>query len=102
MSENVPPSESDKEPSKPVPEHIYYQGQPPNKKLCALLGFIIFAVSGALAFAFPPLCFGGLIVAIGSLFFQGYRFIFVGYILTIGVLLLAMIIYCSNHPLEIR
>ncbi len=101
MSENLPHSDPQKEPPKPVPKPIYYQGEPPNKKFCALLGFILFVISGALAFVFPLLCFGGLIAAIGSLFFQGYRCIFIGYILGLGLLLLCIILYCANHPLHI-
>jgi len=101
MSEIIPPSEPVKEPPT-LPTQIPDPNPPMSKKFCAFLGFLLFVGSGVLSIVVLPACLLGLIVAIGSLFFKGYRFIFVGYILTIGVLLLGMIIYCSNHPFEDR
>ena len=88
MNEIIPPSEPGKEP-------------PPSKKVCAALGFALFVVTAAFSFTFPPFFLVGWVVAVASLFFQGYRCVFVGYILTVGVLLLAAIIYCAGHPLHL-
>jgi len=102
MNEIIPPLEPDKKPPKPIPANLYYKSEPPSKKLCTFLGFLLFIVSSGLAFAFPPLCLVGFAVAVASLFFEGYRCIFVGYILTIGLLLLAIIAYCSTHPFDMK
>ena len=105
MNEIPPPSDPGKEPPKlpkPAPVLISQQSQPLSKKACAGLGFLVFVLSAVLSIVFPPFCLVGLAVAIGSLFFPGYRFIFLGYILTLGLLLLGLVIYCSNHPFEDR
>lgn len=102
MSEIIPPFEPGKEPPKSFPTQFYRESGPPSKKVCTFLGFLLFVVSSGLAFAFPPLCLMGLIGAIASLFFEGYRCIFVGYILTIGLILLAVIAYCSTHPFRME
>jgi hypothetical protein len=102
MSEIIPPSEPGKElPSSTPPAIQVTKSKPPSKKVCTALGVLLFIVSSALAFVFPPLVLAGLIVAIVSLFFQGYRCVFLGYILTIGVLLLGAVIYCAGHPLRL-
>jgi hypothetical protein len=101
MSEIIPPSDPEKGPSQPLPQ-VSNQSSVPGKKFYTGLGILLFIGSAVVTFVIPPACLLGLIVAIGSLFFKGYRFIFVGYILTLGILLLGMIIYCSNHPFEDR
>jgi len=101
MSEIIPPSEPGQEPSQPIPTKVYDKNEPPSKKLCTFLGFLLFVVSGGLAYASPLFCFVGFVIAVASLFFAGYRCIFVGYILTLGLILLALIVYCANHPLRI-
>jgi hypothetical protein len=101
MNEILPPSEPGKEPSElppPAPVTVTQPSQPLSKKACAGLGFLIFIVSAGLSLVIPPTCLFGLALAIASLFIKGYRFIFVGYILSIGLLLLGMIIYCSQYP----
>jgi uncharacterized membrane protein len=42
----------------------------------------------------------GFIGAAASLFYGGQRIIFLGYILTVGVALIALIIYHSLHPFD--
>jgi hypothetical protein len=105
MNEIIPPNDPDKELPKPFPTRDYNHraipSDPPSKALCAFFGFLLFVLSCGMAFAFPPLFFVGLIAAIITLFFEGYRFIFVGYILTIGLLLLSVIIYCANNPFRV-
>jgi len=100
MNEITPPS--DPGPITPSPASPQIPGTPPSKKFCAGLGSLLFVVTAGLSFVFPPMCLFGLAGAIASLFFPGYRCIFVGYILTIGIILLGLIIYCSNHPFEDR
>lgn len=102
MNEIIPPSEPSKEPPKPAPTVIFDKGKPPSKKACTALGFLLFFVSSAMSFVFPPVCLLGLGVAIASLFFPGYRCVFVGYILTVGLILLVLIIYCANNPIDFR
>ena len=42
----------------------------------------------------------GLALAIATVFVEGYRGVFLGFVLTIGVALLGTIIYCANHPVN--
>jgi hypothetical protein len=102
MSDIIPPSEPDKEPPKPIPATTHDASEPPSKKLCTFLGFLLFVVSSGLAFVIPPICLLGFVAATASLFFKGYRCIFVGYILTGGLILLAIIAYCSTQPFDIK
>jgi hypothetical protein len=102
MNEIIPPSDPGKELPQPASTRLYGKSEPPSRKLCAALGFLLFVVSGGLAFLFPPLCLVGFAVAVSSLFFKGYRCIFIGYILTIGLILLGTIIYCSTHPFNMH
>lgn len=101
MSEIIPPPEPGKEPP-PFPTQFYRESRPPSKKVCTFLGFLLFVVSSGMAFVFPPLGLMGLAGAIASLFFRGYRCIFVGYVLTIGLILLAGIVYCSTQPFDMK
>jgi hypothetical protein len=98
MSEELPPTPPSPPPADPPP---------PSPGFCAFLGFLL-AVFGA-ASGMASLGVGffvGLVVAFGSLFFEGYRYIFVGYLLThliaIGLFILAIIVICgsgSSHPM---
>jgi hypothetical protein len=74
--------------------------KPPALGMCIGGGVLLCIVSTALCFVFPPMVVVGLCVAIVSLFFRGYRGVGLGYFLTVGVVLLGMIIYCSIHPLR--
>jgi hypothetical protein len=100
MNEKLPESGNEQSPLTPVQDR--HQNKPLSKKACAGLGVLIFFVSIALSFISPLLCLLGFVGAIVTLFFPGYRLIFVGYILTLGVLLLGTIIYCANSTWEIR
>jgi hypothetical protein len=100
MNEIIPPSQPGQSP--PPPEFKPpMERRPPNKKLCTFYGFLLFVICGCLTYFFPPMFCVGLIAAFVSLFFDGYRFICVGYALTLGLLLLAVIIYCSTHPFNV-
>ncbi len=97
MNEITPPSGPEQPPPPPP-------GQPtsvgPGKGACAGLGVALFFISciGGIALHFLPLL--GLGAAITSLFFEGYRYIFVGYILTAlilaGLAFLLLILFCGN------
>ena len=66
----------------------------------SFLGFLLFVGGGVLMIAnplMPLLAFG---IAFVFLFVPGYRCIFLGYILTLGLVLLSIIIYCSNNPVH--
>lgn len=65
------------------------------------IGVVLFIVSCLLCFLNPFFFLVGLVTAIITLFIKGARCIFVGYILTVGVLLLVAIVYCSTHPFRI-
>jgi 4-hydroxybenzoate polyprenyltransferase len=92
MSENLPPP--------PVPE-------PPRKErerepvsfwaMFALgIGLVIISIVSCLMFNHPfPLFIGGA-VALGSLFFDGWRGIFVGAATLIGVVVLGVVIVCGS------
>lgn len=112
MNEIIPTPESNDPPPVP-PEHKLAPPNPlvppsaePIKQPLALgacigLGVLLCIVSSLLCIVFPPMIVVGLAVAIGSLFFKGYRGIGLGYFLTIGVVLLGTIIYCAAYPLRI-
>jgi len=73
-----------------------------SKKLGASIGLVIVVMSIVLVpvFANPYPCLVGFILAFISLFFKGYRSIFLGYIISLGLLFLVVIIYCANHPIN--
>jgi len=102
MSEIIPPSEPSQQPPAPPPPQPDYQGKPPGKLLCAAIGFGILIVTSAGSYVLPPFFLLGLVAAIASLFFAGYRFIFLGYIIPVGVALLAAICYCSVYPPDFK
>lgn len=64
------------------------------------MGIVLFFVSILLCIPFQsPTVFGiGAIGAFVTLFIKGYRGIFVGYISTLGIVLLGAIAYCSVYP----
>jgi hypothetical protein len=66
------------------------------------LGIVLIVVSVLVCrfFQSPVPFLGGTLIAFLSLFFRGYRGIFVGYISCVGLALLGTIIYCANHPLH--
>jgi hypothetical protein len=100
MSEITPPLPPD--PSEiPPPVPAKPPGPPLNKVAQSAIGAGLFIGSGLLCLLIPPFFLVGLIGAIASLFFPGYRLIFVGYISTLGLLLLGATIYCFAHPLRI-
>jgi MFS family permease len=72
--------------------------EPPNFWLMFFLGFLLLLFSGLLCGAFnSPIPAGlGLIGAIVSIFFRGWRGIFAGYFGTIGLIALAVIIICGT------
>jgi hypothetical protein len=105
MNEITPPPSP--EPSQPpenqppnLPPVVVRSSEPPSKGWCTVIGFLLFLVTSGMSFALPPICVLGFIAAVVSLFFKGYRFIFLGYILPVGLLLLILIAYCSTHPLK--
>ncbi len=61
------------------------------------LGVLLVILSFGISVPFQsPLPFGlGFLVALCSLFFQGYRAIFIGFISTIGVVLLGSAVICG-------
>jgi hypothetical protein len=101
MNEDIPPFP----PKKPVgPEMPSVPTSPPRVGLNPFLGFglgvFLFVVS--LFGGSPIVLLIGLIGAVASLFYRGQRSIFLGYILTVGVTLLAVIIYRSTHPFDMK
>jgi hypothetical protein len=97
-NDNLPPPPNEE----PPPPVVVGPAQPPlSKKACAALGFGLFVVGALSVIVFPLLPLVGFIAAFVSLFYREYRCIFLGYILTLGVFLLAAILYCMAHPLRI-
>jgi hypothetical protein len=103
MNEDIPPAIPPQSPDVPPPLPGEPGGprQPPGKGLLTFFGVLLFVVTTGLCYFLPPFFLVGLIGAIVSLFFRGYRFVFVGYIGTFGVLLLGAIIYCFAYPMRI-
>jgi hypothetical protein len=98
MNENIP-SKDPVEPQSARP-------LPPQTKLHPVLGgglgLLLFVVSCALCYiSFIFLLFGFFAASV-SLVYKGYRSIFIGYILTIGIALLGAIIYCANQPFDMK
>ena len=97
MSEITPPLPPD--PSEiPPPVPAGPPGAPLGKVAQSAIGAGLFIGSGLLCILLPPFFLVGLIGAIVSLFFPGYRLIFVGYISTFGLALLGAIIFCFAYP----
>ena len=99
MSENLPPLPPERDPA-PPPYKMEPSSPGPGKGTCAAIGVALFFGSCLGAIALHPLPVFGLIGAFASLFFEGYRYIFVGYILTLLILLgigfLVLITVCGN------
>jgi len=102
MNDITPPFDSSLATPPPPPASIPPPPTPPSKKVCTGLGVLLFVVTSGLSFLVPPVCLLGLAIAIGSLFVAGYRCVGAGYFLGLGLLLLGIVIYCSNHPFEDR
>jgi hypothetical protein len=105
MNENQPPfppskPEESKPPSLPIKSDA--SPKPPSFGVMFGLGIVLFILSIALCIPFQsPTVFGfGALGAFVTIFFKGYRGIFVGYISTLGVLLLGAIVYCSIYPVR--
>jgi len=100
MSEIIPPSEPEKEPPKLFSTRNDDVKEPPGKGLCAFIGFLLLLFTGAFGFLNPLFLVVGLVAAFASLFFDGYRYIFLGYILTLligaGLAVLVLIMICGN------
>lgn len=63
---------------------------------------LIFIASCLFAFANPLFLLFGFVGAFVPLFIKGYRCIFVGYILCVGLTLLGLVIACSINPPDFR
>jgi hypothetical protein len=97
MSEGIPPPPPD--PSEiPPPVPAGTPGPPLNKAVQSAIGAGLFIGSSLLCLVLPPFFLVGLIGAIVSLFFPGYRLIFVGYIGMFGLALLGAVIFCFAYP----
>jgi hypothetical protein len=110
MNENIPTPQPDDQSGTPLPVPAEYKMPPPRTPpesegpgtgTCIALGVLLCIVSTGLCLLIPPIFLAGLAVAIGSLFVKGYRGVFLGFILAIGVALLGAIIYCAGHPLNV-
>ncbi len=72
--------------------------QRPGKVAQSAIGAGLFIGSGLFCLVSPMFFLLGFIGAIVSLFFPGYRLIFVGYIGTLGLVLLGAIVVCFVDP----
>jgi len=102
MNEDQPPFP----PSKPAQIHPLSEPPPssPHFGLMFLLGIVLIFLSWGLCYLMQnpmPFLFIGM-GAFCTLFFKGYRGIFVGFITTVGVILLGAIIYCANQPFNMH
>ncbi len=103
MNENLlPESEGSNPPS--LPTKTGAPPKPPGFGAMFALGIVLFILSIALCIPFqsPTVFLLGAAGAFVTVFFKGYRGIFVGYISTLGLVLLGTIIYCANHPFNMR
>lgn len=102
MNENLPPPVPEAPKPMPASSGIQKPSGAPTPWKAAGLGALLFIVSAALCFVSPFLTFFGFVFAFACLFIPGYRCIFVGYILAVGLLLLGVIIYCANNPVDFK
>jgi len=100
MSDQLPPPE----PSSPQPPPFQEKPAPvyPAAWKTAGIGALIFIVSAALCFANPVFFLFGFIGAFVSLFIKGYRPIFLGYILCMGLVLLVLTVVCFINPPDFK
>jgi hypothetical protein len=100
MSENIPSPEPKKELPESTSEDHPYRETAPGKGACAAIGVALMVGTIVMGFLVPPLAVIALILAFLSLFFKGYRYIFVGFLLSalivVGLAFLALIIICGN------
>jgi len=100
MSETTPPSNPTGIPPEFIPDKIQPAKKPLGRGACAGLGFFLLVASVGLGILFPPAAAIGLVVAFGSLFFEGYRYICVGFVLSfliiVGLFFLAIIVMCGS------
>jgi len=96
MNDPVPPIYPPPSPA-PAPRPPDPPPDPPNFWLMfGLGGFLVIASCGTCALVQSIIPFWiGSVVAFVSVFFQGYRGIFIGFVSTIGVILLAAAIVCG-------
>ncbi len=86
-----PPPPLIEPPASPPPNY-------PSPWKAAGIGVLIFIASCLFCVANPFFLLVGFIGAVVPLFIKGYRCIFVGYILCVGLTLLALVIACSIDP----
>jgi len=100
MNENPPPFDPEQPQSTPPPTQYEPPRTPPSFAAMFGLGILLNIVSALLCIPFRSLTpfILGAVGAFISLFFEGYRGISVGFISTVGLILLGTIIYCSTHP----
>jgi hypothetical protein len=99
---NEPLSPPEPEPPKPPSSAFKPEPPPDPPNFWAMLGLGVALNIVTLLVCLPaqspmPFIFAALGAFI-SVFFRGYRGIFVGFVGTFGVILLSIVIYCSNHP----
>ena len=107
MNENMPPTDLGKpeatSPAAPLPPVVVPPPRiGPTPWQGGGIGLLIFVISVVLCYANPIFFLIGFAGAVVSLFYKGYRTIFIGYILILGVTLLGVIIYCSTQPFDIK
>jgi len=100
MKEITPQDDPRKKVPQSFPDREYYRDMPLGKEACAAIGFALFIGSLLFAVVFRPFGILCILAAFMSLFFKGYRFIFVGYFLSFlisaGLLLLFIITTCGH------
>ena len=100
MSEINPPSDPKEELPNFRPNESEYRDDPPSKGACAAIGVTLMVGTIVMGFLVPTLAVIAMVIAFLSLFFKGYRYVFIGYLLsaliTVGLAFLALIIICGN------
>ena len=100
MNENLPPSQPEESKPPTLPTKSDTSSKPPSFGVLFAIGIGLFIGSILLCIPFQsPTVFGfGAVAAFVTLFVKGYRGVFVGYISTLGIVLLGAIVYCSIYP----
>ena len=103
MNENLPPIDPESQNPPTLPPKFETPRTTPHFGAMFALGVVLIIISTLLCIALGPVPFLiGAVAAFVTLFFKGYRGVFVGYISTLGLILLGTIIYCANTPFDMK
>ncbi len=91
----MPPSDPTEPKPAPKSPEVSSPGSTPSPMMATGLGALLFIISILLCIVSPIFFLLGFLGAFVCLFLKGYRCVFAGFILMIGVILLGMAVICG-------